>query len=159
MIGWDEIAPATLLPTTIVQQWRPDASPAAAVKQGAKLIMSIASRAYLDMKYTAATPIGQDWAAVIEVQDSYAWDPATIIKDVPETSLAGVEAPIWTETLATMRDVEFLAFPRLAAVADVAWARPAGRDWNEFKIRLGAHGPRWTALGINFYRTPSVPWQ
>ncbi len=158
MIGWDEIAPAKLLPTTIVQHWRPDGSPAAAVKQGAKVIMSVANRAYLDMKYTTDTPVGQSWAAYIDVQDAYAWDPATIAKDVPASSIIGVEAPVWTETLATIQDVEYLAFPRLAAIADVAWAQPAGRDWNEFKVRLGAQAPRWSAMGINFFRSPAVPW-
>jgi hexosaminidase len=158
MIGWDEIAPAKLLPTTIVQHWRPDGSPAAAVKQGAKVIMSIANRAYLDMKYTLDTPLGQAWAAYIDVPDAYAWDPATIVKDVPASSIIGVEAPIWTETLATIQDVEYLAFPRMAAIADVAWAQPSGRDWNEFKVRLGAQGPRWSAMGINFFRSPAVPW-
>ena len=159
MIGWDEIAPAKLAPTTLVQHWRPDGSPAAAVAQGAKVIMSLANKTYLDMKYHADTPIGQSWAALIDVQDSYASDPATLVKDVPATALLGVEAPIWTETLATMQDVEFLAFPRLAAIADVAWAQPAGRDWNEFKVRLGAQAPRWSVLGVNFYRSPAVPWQ
>jgi hexosaminidase len=159
MIGWDEIAPTKLLPTSIVQHWRPEGSPAAAVAQGAKVIMSLANKAYLDMKYDDHTPIGQNWAANISVEDSYAWDPATLVKDVPGSSLLGVEAPIWTETLATMQDVEFLSFPRLTAIADVAWSQPAGREWNEFKVRLGAQAPRWSVLGVNFYRSPSVPWQ
>lgn len=159
MIGWDEISAAKLLPTSLVQHWRPEGSPAAAVRQGAKVIMSLANRAYLDMKYARDTAIGQDWAALISVEASYAWDPATLVKDVPAEALAGVEAPIWTETLATIRDVEYLAFPRMAAIADVAWAQPEGRDWNEFRARLGVHGARWTALGVNFYRAPEVPWR
>ena len=110
-------------------------------------------------QYHTDTPIGQNWAAYIDVQDAYAWDPATLVRGVPESSIIGVEAPVWTETLATMRDVEFLAFPRLAAIADVAGAQPAGRNWNEFKARLGAQGPRWTVLGVNFYRSPAVPWR
>lgn len=159
MIGWDEVSPVKLLPTSMVQHWQPEKSPiAAGVAQGAKVIMSLANRAYLDMKYTTDTPIGQSWAAYIDVQDSYTWDPATVAKDVPASAIVGVEAPIWTETLATMQDVEYLAFPRLAAMADVAWAQAAGRDWNEFKVRLGAQGPRWSAMGINFYRSPAVPW-
>jgi hexosaminidase len=159
MIGWDEIAPVKLDSTTLVQHWRPDGSPAAAVAQGAKVIMSLANRTYLDMKYRHDTPIGQDWAALIDVQDAYAWDPSTLVKDVPASAIVGVEAAVWTETLATMRDVEYMLFPRLAAIADVAWAQPGGRDWNQFKIRLGAQAPRWSVLGVNFYRSPVVPWQ
>ena len=158
MIGWDEIGPADLDPSTVVQHWRPDQSPAAVAARGLKVIASPASRAYLDMKYDTGTPIGLDWAARIEARDAYEWDPATLWQGVSETSIVGVEAPLWSETTTNMRDVEFLAFPRLAALAEVAWSRQDRRSWDEFRLRLAAQGPRWTALGVNFYRSPQVPW-
>jgi hexosaminidase len=58
-----------------------------------------------------------------------------------------------------MRDVEYLAFPRLAAIAELAWSRRERRSWNDFRRRLGAQAPRWSALVINFYRSPQIPWQ
>ena len=58
-----------------------------------------------------------------------------------------------------IRDVEFLAFPRLVAIAEVGWSPGKSRDWEAFKERLGAHGPRLAALGVNFYRSPDVPWK
>jgi hexosaminidase len=159
MTGWDEIAPAALAPGTLVQHWRPDGSPTAAVAKGARIVMSVANRAYLDMKYDNSTPIGLNWAANIEVRDSYEWDPADVAPGISESALEGVEAPIWSETLGSMRDVEFMAFPRLVAIAEIGWTREDGRKWEEFRQRLGAHGPRFTALGINFYRAASVPWK
>ena len=78
---------------------------------------------------------------------------------VPESATLGVEAPLWSETIANIRDVEFLAFPRLAAVAEVGWSAADRRGWESFRDRLGAHGPRWVALGVNFYRSPQIPWQ
>jgi hexosaminidase len=93
------------------------------------------------------------------VRDAYDWDPATLFAGVPETAIVGVEAPLWSETLVDIRDFEFMAFPRLAAVAEVAWSPAAARGWEEFRVRLGAQAPRWSALGINFYRSPQVPWQ
>ena len=158
MVGWDEVAPAALLPTTIVQHWRPDGSPTAAVAKGAKIIMSVANRAYLDMQYDPSSPIGLHWAAYIKVSDAYEWDPLTVAKGIPESSIIGVEAPLWSETAATIRDVEWLAFPRLAAIAEIGWSN-GERQWAEFAPRLGAQAPRWTALGINFYRSPEVPWK
>jgi hexosaminidase len=157
MVGWDEIAPINLLPTTLVQHWRPDGSPAAAVAKGAKVIMSVANRAYLDMKYDASTPLGLNWAGFIDVRTAYDWDPATVVPGITEASIAGVEAPIWTETLANMRDVELMAFPRLPAVAEVAWS-PAARNWDQFRRRLAAQAPHWTALGVNFFRSPAIDW-
>jgi hexosaminidase len=159
MIGWDEIAAVKLLPTSIVQHWRPKETPAEAVANGAKVIMSIADRSYLDMKYDASTPIGLNWAGLISVKRSYDWDPAGAAEGVPERALLGVEAPLWSETLANIRDVEFLAYPRLAALAEVGWTRQQDRDWDDFRKRLGAQGPRWTALGVNFYRSPEIPWR
>ena len=159
MIGWDEIAPTKLAPGSIVQHWRPKTTPAEAVAKGAKIIMSIADKAYIDMKYDANTPIGLSWAGIVTVQTSYSWDPAAAAQGVPEDAVLGVEAPLWAETITNINDVEFLAFPRLAAIAEVGWSRQADRTWEDFRARLGAQGPRWVALGMNFYRSPEIPWK
>jgi hexosaminidase len=157
-IGWDEIAAAPLHAGTIVQQWRPEASLRDAVSRGTRVILSPARHVYLDMKYDAHTPIGLTWAGPIDVARAYDWDPAEAVDGVDERSILGVEAPLWTETVAGIRDVEFMAFPRLAAIAEVAWSRQAGRSLEDFTERLGAQAPRWTALGINFHRAPGIPW-
>jgi hexosaminidase len=158
-IGWDEIGAAQLLPGTLVQHWRPKASPADAVGKGARVIMSIASKAYLDMKYDQSTPIGLSWAGLVDLRTAYDWDPVTIGAPAAASAVLGVEAPIWSETVATIQDVEFLAFPRLLGIAEVGWSPGEKRDWSAFRERLGAHGPRLTALGVNFHRSPAVPWK
>jgi hexosaminidase len=158
VVGWDEIAVADLLPTTLVQHWRPKESPAAAAARGAKVILSTASRLYIDMKYDAQTPIGLAWAGHIEARDAYDWDPATLHPGVSESSLIGIEAAVWAETVTNIRELEYLAFPRLAEIAEVAWSPASRRAWEDFGKRLGAQAPRWTALGINFYRSPQVDW-
>ena len=157
MIGWDEIAAADLLPSSIVQHWRPDAA-RAALARAPHLILSPANRAYLDMKYSNDTMLGLNWAGLIPVRAAYDWDPAALVPDAPPSAILGVEAPLWSETTADIRDVEFLALPRLAAIADLGWSNARQHDWDAFRIRLGAQGPRWTALGANFYRAPEVPW-
>jgi len=156
MIGWDEIAAAALAPTSIVQHWRPNA-PVAALARAPRLILSPGNRAYLDMKYDGETQLGLEWAGRIPVRASYDWDPATLVSGA--RAILGVEAPLWSETVANMRDVEFLAMPRLAALAEVGWSPQAVRTWDEFSARLGAQAPRWTALGINFYRAPEIRWK
>ena len=158
MIGWDEIGAAQLQPTTIVQYWRPDATARNAISQGNRFILSPANKVYLDMKYDSATVLGLNWAGYVEVRTAYNWDPATRIRGVRESSIMGIEAPMWSETLVTISDFEHMAFPRLAAVAEVAWSRQHRRRWVDFRLRLAAHGPRLAALGINFYRSPQVPW-
>ena len=159
MVGWDEIAPANLTWTSVIQHWRPKTTPKEAVAKGTKVIISVADRAYLDMKYDATTPIGLTWAGIVSVEKSYDWDPGQITEGVPESSVLGVEAPLWSETLGTINDFEFMAFPRLAAIAEVGWTAQSQRTWADFRVRLGAQSPRWVALGLNFYRSPEIPWK
>jgi hexosaminidase len=156
VIGWDEVTHATLLPTTIVQYWRPDASivPAA----GTKLILSPANKVYLDMKYDDHTALGLNWAGNVDLPTAYSWDPATLLPKVPEASILGVEAPIWSETLVTMDDVEYMAFPRLPLVAEVAWSPQSTRRWEDARVRLARQAPRWSALGINAFWHSSIDW-
>ena len=155
MVGWDEVAATNLAPGSVVQHWRPDAAHAQ-LARAPHLVLSPGNRAYLDMKYDANTMLGLNWAGLIPVQTAYDWDPATLVPEAPPAAILGVEAPLWSETVATMRDVEFLAMPRLAAIAEVGWS--PRRDWSDFRVRLGAQARRWTALGINFYRAPEIPW-
>jgi hexosaminidase len=157
MIGWEEIANARLKPTTITHQWKSD-SAAAAVKYGSKLILSPAKKVYLDMKYIPATELGQHWAAYVEVRDAYDWDPATYMQGVSERDILGVEAPIWSESLRNITAVEYLALPRFPAVAELAWTPQAGRNWDSFRTRIVTHQARWNYLGVNFYRSPQLPW-
>jgi hexosaminidase len=156
-IGWDEIAHATLQPETVVQYWRPDAS--ITPPPTTKLVLSPANKVYLDMKYDDATVLGLNWAGNVDVAVPYEWNPATHVPTVQESAILGVETPIWSETIATMDDLEFLAFPRLAAVAEVAWSPQSARQWTEFRGRLAAQAPRWAALGINAYWSPKIDWQ
>jgi hexosaminidase len=158
MIGWGEIAPIDLLPTTIVQHWD-GVSAAEAGRKGSKIIMSPAAKIYLDMKYDSGTRLGLNWAGNIEVQDAYAWDPAGILGGVTENMILGVEAPLWTETIRTAADLEYMVFPRLLGCAEIGWTPQVDRRWDEYKLRLGAQGPRLTALGVMFYRSAQVPWQ
>jgi hexosaminidase len=157
MIGWEEIAQARVKPTTLAQAWKTD-SAAAAVKFGAKVILSPGKRAYLDMKYDDSTELGQKWAGLVPVRDSYDWDPANFIKGLSDQNIVGVEAPIWTESLRNMTAVEYMAMPRLPALAEVGWTPQKSRDWEGFSKRLAAHAPRWNFLGVNYYRSPQIPW-
>jgi hexosaminidase len=57
-----------------------------------------------------------------------------------------------------MKDIEYMTFPRLAAIAELAWS-PKGNDWEEFRERLSVHGKRMEAMEINFHRSPDVDWE
>ena len=158
LVGWEEISRARLKPTTIAQAWATDTVAAAAVQYGAKVLMSPAKRTYLDMKYDDNTELGLKWAALIEVRDAYDWDPATYMKGVTEPNIAGVESAIWAETVRNITAVEYLSIPRLPALAEVAWTPQSARNCDGFRLRLATHAPRWNFLGVNYYRSPQIPW-
>jgi hexosaminidase len=170
-IGWEEITQSQLLPGSIAQHWNPpigpDSSPdrqavqqdlIQAVQKGTKVIMSPADKAYLDMKYQDSTTLGQTWAGYIDVGTAYNWDPASLITGVTDQDILGVEAPLWSETLVSMADLEYMAFPRILGIAEIGWTPQARRDWNEYMVRLAAQGPRLEALGVHFYPSPEIIW-
>jgi hexosaminidase len=158
MIGWEEIAQANIDGNAIAQYWHSADYAALAADKGAKIILSPSTRVYLDMQYDSATRLGLHWAAYIEVDDAYTWDPDTLVSEISKDQILGVEAPLWTETVVTMDDIEYMVFPRLPGIAEIAWSPAGGRNWEEYKLRLAAHGPRMKAKGIDFYRSPRVPW-
>ncbi len=158
MIGWDETAQADLSEGSVVQLWNNAEFAKLAVQKGAKLIMSPATKVYLDMQYDSTSRIGLHWAAYIEVKDAYRWDPATIIPGIDKDYILGIEAALWTETVTNMEDIEYLVFPRLPGCAEVAWSPSEARDWEEYKERLARHGERMRMMGIRYYESPLIPW-
>ncbi len=155
MIGWSEIASLDLPPSVIVQSWIPDSS-RAAVARGSKIILSRSAHAYLDMKYDSATVLGLSWAGHLDLRKVYDWVPAEPLPGVPESSVLGVEAPLWSETLGTLADFEYMALPRMPAVAEVGWSAPERRDFESFRARLSTHLARWTAMGLNHWGAASL---
>ena len=151
MVGWSEIALANLSSNTIVQTWIPD-SAHLMVARGSKVILSPASRLYLDMQYDTTTPIGLHWAGYSNLFKTYDWDPATFNPKVPDSAILGLEGALWAETFGTLSDFEYMLLPRLTALAELAWSPQAVRNWQAFSRRIPAHEQRWTALGVNYYR-------
>ncbi|GAA2957306.1 beta-N-acetylhexosaminidase [Streptomyces enissocaesilis] len=165
VMGWHQLTGAEPAEGAVAQYWGLDRTSAAekaqvarAAKNGTKLVLSPADRAYLDMKYDKNTPLGLTWAGLVEVRRSYDWNPGTYLPDAPAESVLGVEAPLWSETLWTNDQVEFMAFPRLPGIAELGWSPAATHDWDAYKVRLAAQGPRFSALGIDYYRSAQVPW-
>ncbi|WP_217183085.1 beta-N-acetylhexosaminidase [Streptomyces sp. AC495_CC817] len=129
------------------------------VERGGGLIMSASNVSYLDMKYTEDFPLGLTWAAIIDVESSYAWEPTAVL-DVPDTAILGIETPLWSETTKTMDEVEQLVFPRAAAQAEIAWSPKdaAERTWESFRERVGGLAPLWQSEGVNFHAAAEIPW-
>jgi hexosaminidase len=165
VVGWHQLTGATPAKGALAQYWGLDgtsaeekAQVAKAAQSGTGIVLSPADRVYLDMKYDRTTPLGLSWAGYVEVKRSYDWDPGAYLPGVPEDAVRGVEAPLWTETIETSAHIDYMAFPRLPGVAELGWSPAATHDWEDYRTRLAAQGPRWDALGIGYYRSPQVSW-
>lgn len=149
MIGWSEIAMANLSGNTIVQSWIPD-SAHLLVARGSKVILTPGPKLYLDMQWDPNSPLGLHWAGYVDLWRVYNWEPAQFNPKVPDSAILGLEGALWAETLGKLADYEYMALPRLTALAELAWSPASVRNWQQFSLRIPAHEERWTALGVNY---------
>lgn len=154
VIGWDEISHASLIPHSLVQYWADVENAQRAIAQGAKVIMAPARKAYMDMQYDSTSRIGLHWAAYIEVDEAYQWDPAELEPGISREDIIGIEAALWTETVADLKDIEYLIFPRMPGYAEIGWSPSEKQDWNTYKDRLIRHLRRLDLMGIGYYQSP-----
>jgi hexosaminidase len=175
-MGWADIAgPGTqLAPGSVAEYWQTASGSSSgtitgteAVAKGMKVVMSPANHAYLDQKYARGVPssLGLTWACNrgCDVDQFYNWDPANYVTGVTDDNVIGVEGALWSETLVTFTDVDYMAFPRLPALAELGWSPSETRTasspaYQDFLVRLAAQGPRWQYAGMNFYPSPKVSW-
>jgi len=160
VIGWEEITQIKLSPGSVVQHWNiGDGYVPQALQQGSRLIMSPTERTYINLKYDSSTQLGPDVGLFLNIEAAYNWDPQTIANGLNEKDILGIEAPLWTDMLKNMADLEFMTFPRLPGYAEIGWTPQAQRDWGEYRLRLAQQGPRLAELMVNFFRSPEIPWK
>jgi hexosaminidase len=153
MIGWDEVATANLGSEAVAQWWNSQKNAELAIKQNMKLILSPAKKAYLDMKYDDNSEFGLRWAGYIPVDTAYIWNPESYF---PMENVLGVEAPLWSETIRTLDELEYLAFPRVIGYAELGWSTQENRNWEDYKKRLAHHRLFLDANGVNYYKSPVI---
>ena len=159
MIGWDEIVTADIDSNAIAQFWAEPENALLAVKNRSKIILSQATKAYLDMKYDTLSKFGLHWAAYIPVDSAYMWDPEILVKGVSKKDILGIEAPLWSETVSNIDEVEYLAFPRVIGYAELGWSSKENRNWESYKIRLANQASFLNRMNVKFYHSKLIDWQ
>jgi hexosaminidase len=110
------------------------------------------------MQYDSTSTYGLHWAAYIEVDKGYNWDPTNLVPEIKKENIVGIEAPLWSETVGTRQEAEYLIFPRLLGYAEIGWTPTELRRWDEYKIRLANHGERMKAMNISYFPSELVQW-
>ncbi|MGK6352019.1 glycoside hydrolase family 20 protein [Parapedobacter sp. DT-150] len=153
LIGWDEILAGGLSPGATVMSWRGEQGGIDAANAGHDVIMTPNSYLYFD--YYQGNPRTEPEAigGYIPLSKVYAYEPipSGIAGDKTKHVL-GAQGNVWTEYMPTTDQVEYMAFPRALALAEVVWSAPADRDWEDFSARLQQHYQLFQRLGINYYR-------
>jgi hexosaminidase len=154
-MGWDEIISAGLSADTLVQWWRMDKPEVMRTALGQKqsVVLSPANRMYLDYPQGLGEP-GAPWGGnlggPVSVEKIVAWEPILIgLSEQEKGRILGVEASLWTELVRSESYFEFMLYPRLAAVAEVAWRMKPNSTPAAFATRVAPHVARWRALGRN----------
>ncbi|GAA0493163.1 beta-N-acetylhexosaminidase [Streptomyces sp. NPDC046215] len=164
LVGWDEILEGGLAEGATVSSWRGYAGGIAAARAGHDVVMCPEQQVYLDHRQAAGAdepvPIGY----VRTLEDVYRFEPVPPeLTGAEAARVIGTQANLWSEVTETQQRVDYQAFPRLAAFAEVAWSAlpaPEDRDYQDFSRRMTAHYARLDALGVD-YRPPAGPhpWQ
>jgi hexosaminidase len=159
-VGWDEIAEDGPVPGAVAMAWRGAAHGLRAAEHGMDVVMAPTRHTYLDYYPSEREDEPYRIGGLVETPTVYAFDPLEAVPDHFASHILGIQGQLWTEYSPTPRDVDYTAFPRACALAEVAWSDPSGRSWSEFEPRLTAHLERLDVLGVN-YRPQSGPrpWQ
>ncbi len=138
IIGWDEILEGGLAPNATVMSWRGEAGGIEAAKQGHTVVMTPGKPVYFDhsqSKNEDSVTIG----GYNSIEDVYAYEPIPAALNSQQAKyVLGAQANIWTEYMKNERKVEYMLFPRIAALSEVLWSPKEKRNWNDFERRLPA---------------------
>lgn len=154
MIGWDEILEGGLAPNATVMSWRGMRGGIEAAKSKHDVIMTPMEFAYFD--YGQGDPnyeplnIGNH----LPMDKVYSFEP--VPKELNENEakyVIGAQGNIWTEFIKTPENIEYMAVPRMLALAEVVWSRKQDRDLSGFSRRLAAQLPRLDRQNVS-YRIP-----
>jgi hexosaminidase len=154
IIGWDEILEGGLAPNAAVMSWRGIDGGIAAARKNHYVVMTPGSHCYFD--YYQGNPDFEPLAigGYTTVEKVYSYDP--IPAKLPRSKakyILGAQGNLWTEYIASEKHVEYMAMPRMAALAEVLWSPNKGRAYAEFQDRLLRHFPLLDAKGVNYSRS------
>lgn len=154
IIGWDEILEGGLAPNATVMSWRGMKGGIEAAKSKHDVIMTPTDYVYFD--YGQGDPAYEplNIGSYVPLEKVYSFEPVPKELTADEAKyIIGGQANVWTEYMKTQSAVEYMAFPRMLALAEVLWSRAEDRNYADFQQRLVSNLPRLAARNVN-YRIP-----
>ena len=153
IIGWDEILQGGLAPNATVMSWRGEEGGIEAARQKHRVIMTPGVRCYFDFYQSVPEEEPMAMRGFLPLDTVYAYDPLPAALTPEEQAyIIGTQANIWGEYIQTPEHFEYMAFPRLLAMAEVQWTQPEQKDFKDFARRLDKEFRRLDLRGVNACR-------
>ncbi len=150
LIGWDEILEGGLAPNAVVMSWRGEAGGIEAAKQNHDVIMTPGNPVYFDFSQSEnedSITIG----GYNPIEKVYAYDPVPKeLTGEQARHILGAQANLWTEYIGNTKKVEYMIFPRMAALSEVLWSQKETKDWKNFETRLSEQFKRYDLWKANY---------
>jgi hexosaminidase len=151
LIGWDEILEGGLAPEATVMSWRGIDGGIQAAREGHDVVMCPVTHCYLD--YYQANPDFEPngIGGLTTLKRAYSFDPVPADLTAKEAKhILGGQGNVWTEYIPTPEHAEYMAVPRMAALAEALWTAPQQKDWDSFRERLETQFDRFDIMGVNY---------
>ncbi|MFN0083082.1 MAG: family 20 glycosylhydrolase [Ferruginibacter sp.] len=159
IIGWDEILEGGLAPNAAVMSWRGIEGGIAAAKENHDVVMTPGSHCYFDHSQSSnedSVTIG----GYLPLEKVYSYEPIPAVLTHKEaTHILGAQANVWTEYITNEKKLEYMIFPRMAALAEVLWSKKESRNWSDFERRLPTVFETYKKWKVNFsqaYFEPTI---
>jgi len=153
IIGWDEILEGGLAPEATVMSWRGTSGGIAAAKQKHDVIMAPNSHVYLD--YYQCEPDEQPLGigGYLPLEKVYSYNPLPEeLTPEEQKFILGIQGNVWTEYISTPEHIEYMAYPRAFAIAEIGWTPERLKDFDDFLARLEVMKKRYDAIDINYFK-------
>lgn len=136
LLGWDEILQGGIAPNATVMSWRGEEGGIAAVTSGHHAIMTPGAYCYLDSYQDAPYSQPEAIGGYLPLKKVYAYDPVPASLTAEQAKLVyGVQGNLWVEYIPTPEHVEYMIYPRMLALAEVAWSALERKSWPDFHTR------------------------
>lgn len=151
LVGWDEILQGGLAPGATVMSWRGEQGGIAAANAGHDVVMAPTSHTYFDYYQGPAESEPLAIGGDLPLARVYSYDPIPAAIEAGKVHhVLGVQGQLWGEFIATPEHLDYMAYPRAAALAEVGWSTREGKDYEQFLRRLRRHLERLRTLGVHF---------
>jgi len=154
LIGWDEILEGGLAENAAVMSWRGEKGGIAAAKLKHKVVMTPGSHCYFDhYQFEPKSEEPLAFGGLTTLEKVYSYDPQPkSLSGEQKKYILGAQANLWTEYIPTLRQLQYMCLPRMAALSEVVWSTPEIKNYSDFKIRLSPLAKLYGSQGWNWCR-------